>query len=94
LTNDKTGYCTTHRPAYLKQNDERRLSAAERGYDSLWHRRRNHQLKEHPLCEDCLNEGRVTAAEMVHHIDGDPFNNDPSNYRSLCNPCHDKYKCK
>ena len=28
-------------------------------------------------------------AVLVHHIDRDEFNNDPSNHESLCNPCHE-----
>lgn len=27
---------------------------------------------------------------LVHHIDGDPSNNDPSNFQTLCRSCHGK----
>lgn len=50
------------------------------------------------LCEDCMKEGRVTAAEEVHHIKFiTPENiNDPNvtlnwnNLVALCRECHRK----
>lgn len=50
------------------------------------------------LCEDCMKEGRVTAAEEVHHIKFiTPDNiNDPNvtlnwdNLVALCRECHRK----
>jgi 5-methylcytosine-specific restriction protein A len=30
----------------------------------------------------------VTPANEVDHVDGDSFNNAPSNLQSLCKPCH------
>ena len=33
-----------------------------------WKKLRETYSKEHPLCEDCLNEGKVVPAEDIHHI--------------------------
>ncbi len=48
----------------------------------------------HPLCEQCLKEGRYTKATVVDHIqphrgDSELFWN-PDNWQALCKPCHDK----
>lgn len=48
--------------------------------------------KEHPLCERCLDEGRLTLMDEVHHIV--PISrggtNDEANLMSLCHSCHTK----
>lgn len=73
------------------QYDERRGTAAQRGYDGLWQRARRVKLAEQPLCEECLRQGRVRAAALVDHIvpmaDGGA-RLDPENWQSLCEECH------
>jgi 5-methylcytosine-specific restriction protein A len=63
-----------------------------------WKKLRLLYLKEHPLCEECLNEGRVTTAEDIHHKNS-PFKNgecnknlflDYNNLMALCKLCHNK----
>jgi len=49
--------------------------------------------QEHPLCEECLRQGIITPAEMVHHVveitdGGDPL--DWDNLESLCLACHNR----
>ena len=52
--------------------------------------------RDHYLCQDCLKAGRVTPAEIVHHIvELTPDNiNDPDvalsldNLVSVCRECH------
>ena len=68
--------------------------------DKRWKQLREWQIRTHPLCQDCLFEGRSVPAEEVHHIR--PFGDgkteeekwslllDPSNTVSLCKTCHDK----
>lgn len=67
---DMPGYCATHTSLVRKQSDERRGSAAERGYDSKWRKAREGYLRNHPLCEcaDCKSNGIVRAASVVDHI--------------------------
>lgn len=64
-----------------------------------WRNVRNAYIVAYPLCEDCLEADRTTAATEVHHID--PIENyqgdeaqmwrkalDVSNLRALCKECH------
>jgi len=65
-----------------------------------WKDLRNAYITQHPLCENCLLEGRSTAAEEVHHkkpfltgiTDDDKWMLllDPFNLTSLCKECHKK----
>lgn len=61
---------------------------------NAWRRGRLAHLYEHPLCERCLKQGCVAAAEVVHHAvqhrgSWEVFI-DPTNWESLCKPCHDQ----
>lgn len=68
--------------------------AAGRGYDRRWQKASKAFLASHPLCEECLAEGRYTKAMVVDHIV--PFRGDkrlqydPANLQALCKECHDK----
>lgn len=65
-----------------------------------WKDLRNAYITQHPLCENCMLEGRATAAEEVHHkkpfltgiTDDDKWLLllDPSNLTPLCKECHHK----
>ena len=37
-------------------------------YGRAWKRIRDRYVHKHPLCEQCLKEGRYVAVEEVHHI--------------------------
>ena len=68
--------------------------------DKRWKQLREWQIRTHPLCQDCLFEGRSVPAEEVHHIrafgDGKTEEEkwslllDPLNTVSLCKKCHSK----
>lgn len=80
-----------YRPTY----DQRRGTAAERGYDGTWKRLRIMHLRANPLCVHCLKENRLTSAVEVDHIKafhgiGDPLRLDPDNLQGLCKPCHSR----
>lgn len=84
-----------HRPrGYRPRPPDPRPSAARRGYGAPWQRTRAAHLREHPLCADCLEEGRVAAAEHVHHVakvaDRPDLLHDPNNLRSLCESHHNR----
>ena len=54
-------------------------------YGSAWRRARDQYIAAHPICE---TPGCRAPASEVHHLDGNPRNNDPSNHRALCVGCH------
>ena len=65
-----------------------------------WRRLREMKLMHDPLCELCLEEGRTTPAEDVHHITSFMSVTDPTqrqflaydynNLQSLCKVCHQR----
>lgn len=92
------GLCTDCYLAKQREYDEGRPSAAARGYDREWQATRAAYLADHPTCEcdDCLRLPlwRRPEATVVDHIDGlgplGPRGHDPSNLRSMTEPCHDR----
>ena len=68
--------------------------------DRRWKKLRHWYITNHPICEDCLFEGRSVPAEHVHHIrpfsEGETLEDkfalllDPDNLASLCHLCHAK----
>jgi 5-methylcytosine-specific restriction protein A len=76
-----------------KRYDDRRGSAAARGYDARWDKAREAYLNRNPLCEMCEKEGRTTPAVLVHHkkpIDEGGERLNPDNLMALCRECHEK----
>ena len=86
-------FCDEHRRATWRAADARRATPAERGYDARWRRLRAWYIRQHPLCEDCLEEGIVcaTAIEVDHilpiSVRAD-MRLDASNLRSRCHMHH------
>lgn len=79
------------------RQDQRSPEAARwRAYykTPAWRRAREAQLARQPLCERCLEAGRVTAATVVNHRR--PHKGswalflDPGNHESCCKPHHDR----
>lgn len=75
-----------------RQYDERRGTAAERGYDRRWSAYSRARLAQHPLCASCERMGRLVAAEVTGHIvpswaAPDRFW-DETNHESLCYACN------
>ena len=83
-------YCEEH--AALHKSD--RPSAASRGYGPEWRKARKHYLEAHPLCVECMKEGRYVKATDVDHIiphRGDPILFwDRGNWQALCHSHHSK----
>lgn len=85
-------YCEEH--ARLMNSHYNKFS---RGYDSneryggAWKKIRDRYITAHPLCERCLEQGKYTPAELVHHkkplAEGGSHNE--SNLMSLCCSCHE-----
>jgi len=88
------GWCAEHagpaEAARRRRYDAQRASAARRGYDARWRRVRAVVLAREPRCHDCTQAGRVTLANEVHHIDGNPRNNALDNLMPLCKSCHSR----
>jgi 5-methylcytosine-specific restriction enzyme A len=93
-----------HRPSHLgpprerheqlRRLDQRRGSAAARGYDRAWRRVRLLVLADEPLCRFCAERGLTVPAEEVDHIE--PLDLRPDlrlardNLRALCRRCHSR----
>lgn len=77
-----------------RRREHHTKSTSERGYGWDWQQASKRYLIEHPLCEDCLDEDRVTPAVEVHHVakikHAPEKRLDPENMRALCEPHHDK----
>ena len=86
-------YCAEHKTIMAKRYDKygRHYDIGKR-YGRAWQRIRSRYVKTHPLCEQCLADGRLTPVEEVHHIvplsKGGTHNE--SNLMSLCRSCHNK----
>ncbi|TNB46820.1 HNH endonuclease [Martelella lutilitoris] len=76
--------------------DDRRGSAANRGYNRRWSKARDTFLAHRPLCLGCEAVGKVTAARVVDHVD--PHHGDPEKFwnTAMWQPCckwhHDHVK--
>ena len=86
-------YCEEHRKMERKRYDKyERDPNINKTYGRAWKRIRDRYAAEHPLCELCLKDSRLTPVEEVHHIlpisHGGPH--DRSNLMSLCRSCHQK----
>ena len=86
-------YCEEHQKLIDQQyNKYSRAPDVHRKYGRAWKRIRDRYAQEHPYCERCLAEGRMTPMQEVHHIL--PLNqggtHDRSNLMSLCQSCHTK----
>ena len=91
LVHDGTcSVCGPRRRPLQVEHDERRGTAAERGYDAAWQRLRERYLREHPLCVACLAQGHVRTATDVDHITARRRggSDDDSNLQALCHSCH------
>lgn len=81
----------------VKKNDTDMRKLRQTAYrNTQWRKMRDTYMKEHPICEECLKVGKVTAAEDVHHKRS-PFRNgeinwglllDYDNLESVCKECH------
>ena len=88
-------YCAEHKKLMDKQYDMyvRSRPAYEFYHSHVWKKKRQDFLIEHPFCEECRRQGRLTKAILVDHIipigmGGSAF--DDENLQALCASCHGK----
>lgn len=84
-------FCEEHAKTEAKRYEKYdRDPAVRRRYGRAWKRIRDRYIQEHPLCELCQQEGRLTPAEEVHHkkplAEGGTHARD--NLIALCKSCH------
>jgi 5-methylcytosine-specific restriction protein A len=88
----KQSVCSRCYSTNCKCKRDPRPSATQRGYNSKWERASKLFLFDHPLCEECLRQGRIKAADCVDHII--PHGGDVElfwqleNWQALCSSCH------
>ena len=86
-------YCAQHKKQIDREyNHYQRDPESKKRYGRAWKRIRDRYAAEHPLCEMCLKEGRLTPVQEVHHMlpvsKGGTHARD--NLMSLCQSCHTK----
>lgn len=83
------------RPCFMKTEQwrrwnttqaERALSNRDASETTARHRKLVRQQMK-AACEMCGTNGRL----LIHHLDKDPMNCDPSNLMTLCHPCHHEW---
>lgn len=84
-------FCEEHAKAEAKRYEKYdRDPAVRHRYGRAWKRIRDRYIQEHPLCELCQRDGRLTPAEEVHHkvplSEGGTHARD--NLVALCKSCH------
>ena len=84
-------FCEKHQKLHDQHyNKYERNPETRKRYGWAWKKIRNKYIKNNPLCEQCLKEGRLTPAQEVHHIK--PLSkggtHDEKNLMALCSSCH------
>ena len=92
LVDHPTGYCDKHRQqAHTAYRQSRPDQAEQKIYRSRrWTELSKRKRQTDPLCEQCLQQGKITPATLVHHKipirdGGDPW--DWANLESCCASC-------
>ena len=86
-------FCEEHAKQEAKRYEKYdRDPAVRRRYGRAWKRIRDSYVHEHPLCELCLETGKLVETEEVHHRI--PLSEGGTHARenliSLCKTCHAK----
>jgi len=91
-------FCPAHEKKHQAEIDQRRGSAASRGYDARWRRLRKMYLAANPICVDPFNDhpGQVVLATDVDHKVSKSKGGTSrwDNLESLCHTCHSKKTAK
>lgn len=91
----RAGVCSACGPRarhYHSEQDDRRGTSTQRGYDAKWQRVRAIVMAAQPLCAHCAERGLTVLAVDIHHVI--PIRVDAgrrldlSNLVGLCRSCH------
>jgi len=84
-------FCEEHQKLTDRHYEKyQRDPAVKKRYGRSWKRIRDRYIAEHPLCEQCEKNGRITPAQEVHHVQplSQGGTNEYSNLMALCTSCH------
>lgn len=86
-------FCEEHEKQENKRYEKYdRDPETRRRYGRAWKRIRDKYMATHPLCEQCLMDGKLTPAQEIHHII--PLAHGgahvESNLMALCTTCHSR----
>lgn len=88
------GGCPKAKKFVRRESDQRRGTAASRGYGAKWQKLSRAYLDAHTECRICKAAGLVVVSEVVDHIV--PHRGDMGlfwqrmNWQPLCKTCHDR----
>lgn len=94
-------YCDKHTKQHRREYDQHRATYNPEHHQfyngARWRKVRAIQLHKQPLCEHCLENNRVTLANVVDHKTprsqgGSDY--DSNNLQSLCTRCHNSKTAK
>lgn len=93
LVRDGSGFCLAHQAdkRINRFGDDRRGTAAERGYGHSWAKLRARIMRRDAgLCQPCLQVGRVMPAHQVDHVVPKTAGGTDaeSNLQAICTTCH------
>ena len=86
-------YCEEHRKQARRQYDKyERSPYVNKKYGRAWKRIRDRYVAEHPLCEMCLEQGKLTPVDEVHHVlpVSKGGTHARGNLMARCRSCHKK----
>lgn len=90
-------FCKEHQHLENKRYEMyHRSSETKKRYGSQWRKIRAKFVKDNPLCVKCLEEGKLTPVEEVHHIIplSKGGSHDERNLMALCKSCHSRISAK
>ena len=87
-----SSYCARHKKQMDRDYNRYDRKVSTKKYGRAWKRIRDRYIQEHPLCEQCLADGKAVLAEEVHHKlpISRGVTHARSNLLSLCRSCHNK----
>ncbi len=68
--------------------DQTCMAASMEGQIKVLNPRSSRKQSQKTVLANCENCGRNDTGLYVHHVNGNPLVNDPSNLRTLCGSCH------